>query len=292
MEHGTREIRAPDGRRLTVWVGGEGDQFVFIHAGTPEGGRLHDFDLEIAAEHGFTCIGYSRPGYANSDRNPGRRVASCAADVLAIADRLGIGSFFTVGRSGGGGHALACAALLPDRVRAAVTVGASAPRHAAGLDWYLGMAGENLREFGAAEAGCEPLRRYLEEKEAGWLSATPDDVPALFGDLLPPGAGDEMTQEEKEFSLESMRNALATGIWGWFDDDVAWVDDWGFDLAGIEVPVAIWHAEDDKFMPPSHGEWLAEKVPGATLHLRGAEKHMSLSKNAFSEMLDRLVEAG
>lgn len=275
-----------------VWVGGEGDEFVFIHAGTPESGRLHDFDVEVARECGFTCIGYSRPGYPRSDRHPGRRIVDCAGDVLAIVDALGIDSFFTVGRSGGGPHALACAALLQDRVRAAATVGSNAPRQASGLDWHAGMAVENLEEFGAAETGYERLREHLERKATSWLSAAPDDVPALFGDLLPDGVAREMTQEGREFSLESMRNALTTGIWGWFDDDVATIEDWGFDLASVEVPVAIWHAEeDDKFIPPAHGKWLAENVSGASLHLWPAEEHLSMSKNAFGEMLDRLLKA-
>lgn len=293
MECGTREIRAPDGRRLSVWIGGRGDEVVLIHAGTPEGGRLHGFDVEIAAQHGFTCVGYSRPGYADSDRRPGRRMADCAGDVLAIADALEIDSFFTVGRSGGGPHALACAALLPSRVRAVVTVGSNAPRQADGIDWHAGMGAENLKEFGAAETGHEALLEYLEEKAARWYAAGPDDVPDIFGDLLPAGAGRDITQEEREFSIESMRHALATGIWGWFDDDVATIEDWGFEPADIEVPVTIWHAEkDDKFIPTTHAKWLAENIPNASLHLRPAEEHMSLPKNAFGEMLDHFLLTG
>ncbi len=292
MESGTREVRTPDGRRLSVWVGGEGDEFVLIHAGTPETGRLHDFDVEVAGECGFTCIGYSRPGYPDSDRSPGRRIVDCAADALAIADALGIDSFFTVGRSGGGGHALACAARLGGRVRAAVTVGSSAPRQADGLDWYAGMSAANQEEFGMAEGGGEACRAYLEREAAGWLAAGPDDVPALFGDRLSDRVKRAMTPGDKLFSLEAMRRALAAGIWGWFDDDVAWISDWGFELAEIEVPVAIWHAGNDKFIPPSHGEWLAENIPGASFHLQPAEEHMSLSKNAYGEVLDRLRAAG
>lgn len=258
----------------------------------PESGRLHDFDVKVAGECGFTCIGYSRPGYPDSDRAPGRRVVDCAGDVLAIADALGIDSFFTVGRSGGGGHALACAARLAGRVRAAVTVGSSAPRRADGLDWYAGMAVTNQEEFGAAEAGREACREYLEREATRWLLADPDDIPALFGDRLSDRAKQGMTQDDKRFSMEAMGRALEAGIWGWFDDVMASVEDWGFDLAEIEVPVAIWHAGNDKFIPPSHGEWLAESIPGASLHLEQSEEHMSLSKNAYGEMLDRLRAAG
>jgi pimeloyl-ACP methyl ester carboxylesterase len=235
------------------------------------------------------CLGYSRPGYADSDRHPGRRIADCAGDALAIIDALGIDSLFTVGRSGGGPHALACAALLPNRVRAVVAVGSNVPRQADGIDWYAGMAVENVEEFGAAEAGHEALREHLEEKAAKWRSASPADVPDLFGGLLPDAARQKLTREDREFTVESMRNALATGIWGWFDDDMATVWDWGFDPVSIEVPATIWHAEEDRFIPPSHGRWLAENVPGASLHLDSTEEHQSLSKNAFGEMLDQFL---
>jgi pimeloyl-ACP methyl ester carboxylesterase len=151
------------------------------------------------------------------------------------------------------------------------------------------MATENVNEFGAAEAGEEPLREHLDGKAEGWRLAGPDDVPALFGDLLPDGAGQKMKQEEKELSLETMRDVFATGFWGWLDDDMACVSDWGFDLTSIEVPVSIWHAEQDAFIPPPHGMWLADNVPGAALCLCPGE-HMWVSKEAFGEMLDRLLE--
>lgn len=173
-----------------------------------------------------------------------------------------------------------------------MTVGSSAPRQADGLDWYAGMAVANQEEFGAAEAGGEAFRAYLEREAARWLSADPDDVPDLFGDRLSELAKRDMTQEDKRFSLETMRKALEAGIWGWLDDDIAGVDDWGFDLTEIEMPVAIWHAGNDRFIPPSHAEWLAGQIPGASLHIEHSEEHMSLSKNAYGEMLDRLRAAG
>jgi pimeloyl-ACP methyl ester carboxylesterase len=237
-------------------------------------------------------VAYSRPGYPGSDRDPGRRVADCAGDVSAIADVLGIDSFFTIGLSCGGPYALASAALLPGRIRAAATVGSNAPRQANGIEWHAGMGAENLEEFGAAESGSDVLREYLTKEATKWRSATIDDVPTLFGDRLSDDdARLRLTQEQKEGSVESIQKAVATGIWGWFDDDMASIGAWGFDLSSIKAPVSIWHGgEDDKFIPSAHGEWLAENVPGATLHLRPEEDHLSIS-DKFGEVLDHLLMA-
>jgi pimeloyl-ACP methyl ester carboxylesterase len=294
VKAGAREVWTPDGRRLAVWVDGEGDDFVLFHSGTPEDGALdmHRSRIEAAAERGLTCIGYSRPGYPYSDRHPGRRIVDCADDVLAIVDALAVDSFFTVGWSGGGPYALACAARLGNRIRAAATVGSNAPRRAAGLDWYAGMGAENVAEFGAAEEGSAALEEYLEREAAKWRTAEPEDVFVHFGDLLPDDARQTMSVEELEIALASMRNAVRTGIWGWFDDDTATVADWGFDPACIEVPVAVWHGgEEDKFIPCAHGEWLVEAIPDAVPCFRPAADHMTMA-SSFEEIFDSLRARG
>ena len=145
---------------------------VLFHTGTPDDRPLFAPLVEAGVERGLRHLSYSRPGYGDSDRNAGRTLADCADDVSAIADALGVEAFFTVGWSGRGPHALACAALLPERVRAAATIASVAPRRAAGLDWLAGMGEENLAEFAAAEAGEEELRAYL-ETEAESLAAVP-----------------------------------------------------------------------------------------------------------------------
>jgi pimeloyl-ACP methyl ester carboxylesterase len=247
---------------------------------------------EAAAERGLVCIGYSRPGYPYSDRRPGRRIVDCSEDVLAIVDALGIDSFFTVGWSGGGPHALACGARLADRVRAVATVGSNAPRHADGLDWYEGMGAENVAEFGAAERGPDALQPYLEREAGKWQTAKPADVFTHFAGLLSETARETMTVEQLEIAVESMRNALKTGIWGWFDDDTATVGDWGFDPAEIEVPVAIWHGgEQDNFIPSAHGEWLANAIPSAIPCFRPAADHLTMA-TAFDEIFGSLLAGG
>jgi pimeloyl-ACP methyl ester carboxylesterase len=151
------------------------------------------------------------------------------------------------------------------------------------------MGDENLAEFGAAEISPDALEEHLRREAAGWLVAKPEDVLVHFEGLLPDTAREDMTPEELESAAKSMQNALATGIWGWFDDDMASIMDWGFDPASIEVPVAIWHAgENDKFIPTAHGKWLAKAIPHATFYVRPKEDHISLGKQ-FDKIFDSLL---
>src|SRR4051812_49628842 len=110
-----------------------------MHHGTPSGGAPARWMAQDAASRGALLVGYDRPGYGGSARNPGRTVGDAAADTAAIADAFGAQQFRTWGVSGGGPHALACAALLPDRVVAAACLASVAPYDAAGLDYLAGM---------------------------------------------------------------------------------------------------------------------------------------------------------
>ena len=286
------EVTAADGRRLILHVSGPEDgEPLITHNGTPETGPMFEPQVEAGAERGLRHISYSRPGYGESDRHPGRTVADAAADVAAIADALEIDSFFTVGWSGGGPHTLACAALLPERVRAAASIAGVAPHDAEGLDWTAGMGAENLEEFAAAEAGDEELQTFLEGERESFGDVTGEDVIESLGDLVSEADRKALTGEFGEHLAGNAREALSTGIWGWFDDDMAFLADWGFDLGDIDVPVAIWQGGDDRFVPAAHGDWLAEHVSGATAHLRPEEGHLSLQILAYGEILDGLLDA-
>ncbi|HEY0717961.1 MAG TPA: alpha/beta fold hydrolase, partial [Streptosporangiaceae bacterium] len=115
-----RTVSTPDGRVLAVEEAGDPDGLpVLVHNGTPNSRHLYGPTVADAGARGLRIIGYDRPGYGGSSPQPGRTVASCAADVRAICAALGIGRLVTWGISGGGPHLLATAALLPDLVAAA-----------------------------------------------------------------------------------------------------------------------------------------------------------------------------
>jgi pimeloyl-ACP methyl ester carboxylesterase len=288
----TISIAGPRGRRLDVEIAGPDDgRTVIFHNGTPSAGSLFAPLVDAGASRGLRHVSYSRPGYAGSDRHEGRTVADCATDVTAIADELEIEEFFTVGVSGGGPHALACTALLPDRVIAAATIGGVAPRNAEGLDWFAGMGEENLEEFAAAEAGAKQLLAHLEHEAAGIAGADPSAIAATLDGLLSPVDRSALSGAFAEHFAENMRTGLAHGVWGWFDDDIAHLSDWDFDLGAITRTVTIWQGRQDQFVPFAHGEWLARHVPGARAQLRDEHGHLSISVGAYGPVLDDLLGA-
>jgi pimeloyl-ACP methyl ester carboxylesterase len=290
VERTALDVETPDGRRLDVeWAGPEDGDAVLFHTGTPGAGSLFEPLLEAGTERGLRHVSYSRPGYGDSDRHSGRTVADCAHDVVTIADHLGIDRFYATGQSGGGPHALACAALLPDRIYSAATTACVAPFDAEGLDWLAGMGQENLDEFAAQQAGHAELQAFLEKSAKEFGDLTGEQVLTALGDLIADADTAVLSDEYAEHVAASLREALRNGIWGWFDDDEAAVGDWGFDLGEIEVPVTIWQGDEDRMVPFAHGKWMAEHVSGAKARLLPGEGHLSLALGNYGDVLDGLI---
>lgn len=287
-------FEAADGRCIYARLAGPEDgETLFFHTGTPGSRHLWEEHVSEGAKRGLRHICCSRPGYEGSDRQQGRRFADCVADISVVADALGVDRFYVVGVSVGANFALACAALLPEQVISAAAMAAFAPRAAAGLSWRAGMSEQNLREFAALEAGPARLEQYITRQiaEYGSITTAKQLAAGMEGFFSEPDA-EVSTGSFLEFQLEDCLRLGRDGIWGWYDDDWAIWEDWGFDLAQIEVPVSIWHGGKDKFIPLAHGEWLAANVPGARAHLLPDEGHMSLWVRHYGAVLDELLGVG
>ncbi|WP_206785533.1 alpha/beta fold hydrolase [Amycolatopsis sp. MtRt-6] len=272
------ELALPGGRALHVYdTGGPGRLAVFWHHGTPNTGAPPGPLLPLAAELGVRFVSFDRPGYRTSTAVPGRTVGDVAGCVASVADALGIGSFALLGHSGGGSHALACAALLPDRVRAVASLAAVAPFDAEGLDWFGGMADASAASLRAAAAGRAAKEKHEDTAEFDPEVFTAADMAALRGSW--------------SWLDEVARAALADGRGGLIDDDLAYVAPWGGDPARITAPVLLVHGEQDRMIPAAHSAWLAERCPDAEYRPSPGDGHLSVLRHA-ADVLTWLADQG
>ena len=257
----TMEVRLPDGRIVVVHAAGEpGAPAVLWHHGSPQTGALLEPVVAAAAAHGLRLAGYGRPGYGGSTPHPGRDVAAAAADVAAIADALGLGRFAVMGASGGGPHALACAALLPERVTAAVTLAGLAPRDRV-ADWFAGMADPGALR--AATRGREARAAFAARRRTSIRPCSRRRTgPRSTAPWAPLGADAGAAHE--------------AGTGGLIDDDVAFAAPWGFALEDLAAPVLVVHGGEDRMVPPAHADALVRDCPRAELWLRPRDGHVSV----------------
>lgn len=285
-------VDAGDGRQLEYLVSGPPDgPALLFQVGTPNAATLIRAVTEPAAALGLRVICYSRPGYGQSTAKPGRTVADCVPDVRAVLEAVAVEKFYTLGWSGGGPHALACAALLPDRCLGAATLAGVAPYPAPGIDFLDGMDESNVAEFSAAFEGVDAVTTFLEPMPAVFGAATGKSVIEGMAGLLSPVDVAALTGEFADDMAAAIRGAVSSGIAGWRDDDLAFVEHWGFALSGITVPVSVWQGRQDRMVPFAHGQWLAANIPGAQAHLFATEGHLSLVAQ-FDTILENLVSTG
>jgi pimeloyl-ACP methyl ester carboxylesterase len=280
-----RVIETADGRILAVQEAGDPEgQPVLVHNGTPNSRHLYRPNARDAAERGLRLIGYDRPGYGGSTPQPGRTHASCAADVRTICGALGIERLGIWGISGGGAHALACAALLPDLAVGVASLAGLAPWGAEGLDWLDGMGQDNLDDFQLLMADKAASRAKMEKDREEMLAATAADLNKALETLLTPTDAAVLTGELAEYLAFSGHEGLAPGSEGWWEDGEAQAGAWGFDVADISVPVMVMHGREDKFVPFGHGQWLAAHIPGVEARLLDHDGHLTLLQNRIPEV--------
>jgi pimeloyl-ACP methyl ester carboxylesterase len=283
-------IQLPDGRDLDIEVTGPGSGEVLVfHHGTPGAATQMRRIQRAAHSRGLRLVTFSRPGYGSSSRRAGRRVVDVVADVAAVLDHLDVERGLVAGWSGGGPAALATGAVLPERVAGVLSIASIAPDGLADLDLTTGMGEENIEEFGLAREGEVALRPLLERAAVGLRQADAAGLVEEMGTLLPDVDRAVLTSEVGEDLVASFAEGLRTGVDGWLDDDLAFVEPWGFDLAQLAVPVFVWQGSDDLMVPFAHGQWLAGAIPGVTPHLERGQGHLSIGVGSIDRMLDELV---
>jgi pimeloyl-ACP methyl ester carboxylesterase len=279
-----------DGRTLEYVISGPEDGPVLLfHHGTPGSLLQKSYFARAAHERGWRLLTYSRAGYGLSARAPNRTVADVVPDMRDLLDTVGVERVMVAGASGGGPHALACAALMPERTSVALTIAGAGP-HGLDLDFLAGMGEDNVNEFGAALEGEQTLRTYLETEATTLRTATAEQFLQAMDSLLPDVDRAVLTGELGQETIAGLQYGIGSSIDGWLDDDLAFTRPWGFDLADIAVPTTIWQGDVDLMVPIAHGQWLGRNVPGARVHLETGQGHLSITVGAADRMLAELAD--
>lgn len=284
-----RDVTLRDGRTLHVYDQGDPDGNVVVqHHGTPGSGLAYPPDIELARERRLRVLSYDRAGYGGSTPKPGRSVVDVVPDIEDVLDTLGVERYGSLGGSGGCPHSFACGARSA-RCLAAAAIAAPAPYEAEGLDWLAGQGEQNQAEWAAASEGPEALEAFLGAEAAELHAATPEQIKEVWATVLPPVDAAVLTGDRAEHFKRSSEHAIAQGIAGWRDDDLAFTKPWGFELAEIRVPTLLWQGVQDKMVPVAHARWLAERIPGVEAHISEEDGHLSIAVGRLGEIYDWLA---
>ena len=275
VEADTRFVTLRDGRRLAYSELGDPDGVPIIHQHGMPGSRLeHEAEPDFYRSMGVRVITPDRPGYGLSDPHFHRRLLDWPSDVEDLADSLGVARFGTIGLSGGGIYALACAAAIPHRLTEVVVTGCPGPMQRPGaLDGtrFLTHAGVWLGAHAPwlLEAGASMVSPFVRRFPGFFVDHFNDGVPPADQRWL------SMPSVSKG-AADTLREAMRPGVWGYVQDIRVLANPWGFDLNDISVPVQLWHGDEDAVIPLHHGRYLASVIPGARLRICPGEGHMLL----------------
>jgi len=286
-------IRLPDGRTLAYaeWGVPQGRPVFYFH-GMP-GSRTFVPDPDAAIQAHVRLISADRPGMGRSDPQPGHAIGDWPADVVALADALGIDRFGVVGWSAGTCYVFACAALIPDRLtKAAGTTSAAAMRYLFGQDDEIRdqLIDDDERTIVAMleEQGRESAERWVADDAADWVRGIAEHPEQMLeGD---DDQGDEWFLEDvqrKDAFAETFREAVRQGAEAMAPQFVAQVAPWGFRLEDITIPLHVWAGAHDGVTPPDRMRLVAEKIPGVTFTVWDDVGHAGLAKH-FAEVLREL----
>ena len=268
-------LQLSDGREFEYFDNGvKSDKAILFLHGTP--GDATAWTKWLKEITSVTAIATSRPGYGLSTRNRGRTVASDLENQSQVLNHLGITSFVAIGWSGGGPHSLNM--TRDSRCVAAFTLAGVGEYGREDLDFLAGMGPENHDEFGEALRGEASITAWMERNAPGFRDVTGEQMIEAFGGLIGDADKRALTPQVADESAATMRRALAQSFTGWIDDDLAFVQDFGFDIHDIDKPVVIWQGDDDFMVPKAHSNWLASHIPGSQLRFVPGHGHISLGE--------------
>ncbi len=283
-----RTLRLPDGRRLGYAEFGDphGWSVLYFH-GFP-GSRLEARLADAAANRqGVRLLAIDRPGYGLSDSLPKRSLLDWPKDVALFADALGLAQFSLLGVSGGGPFALACAAVLPGRIRGVTLVCPLGPLSDPACRSYQPWLSNAIIRIGHR---FPDTIRWLGRQLGRQVAHRPDMIVKILSLIASPVDRKLLKQADiRETLLASGRQAFVQGRGGVACDMEIYGAGWGFDPATIVLPITIWQGSEDRTVYPAMAEFLADRLSASRLNLIDGEGHFSLPVRHMDSILSELT---
>lgn len=261
MDYAGRDesIHRADGRRISWCEFGDlrGCPLIYCH-GMP-GSRFEGaLFARATAVRGMRLIALDRPGYGDTSPLPARALGDEVMDVEAVVDALKVSRFDVLGFSGGGPHAMACAARLSDRVRRVGLISTQAPLDRVGTE---GMADGFRQMWDLAAADFPAFEQALE----GAVAAAGDAYELLLGGAPPVDRAILQSDSVSDPYRQSLAEAMRQGLAGMFEDARALASPWSFDVTELGQSTSIWHGVGDTNVPIGMGRFLERSLPDARL---------------------------
>ncbi|HSG16918.1 MAG TPA: alpha/beta hydrolase [Anaerolineae bacterium] len=285
MERMNRQIKLKDGRMLgyAEYGAAEGKPILCFHGfpGSRLDGLIFDPD-DLATEMGARLIVADRPGMGLSDFKSGRQFLEWPDDVTELADALNINRFAVLAASGGGPYGHACAYKIPEQLTATAIVCGMGPSEAPGA-----------REGGAWTYPGKPslIRRLLLILTVRGLRSAPDRFETQMLEMVSEPDRRLMVDRPElvTLTLESLQEALRSGIGGIHHEAGLYTRPWGFQLQDIDAEVHLWHGEQDNNVPVSVGRYVAGALPNCSATILADEGHFSILRDQVPEILKVLL---
>jgi pimeloyl-ACP methyl ester carboxylesterase len=229
---------------------------------------------DLAKKYGMRLICPDRPGIGLSDFQPGRRLSDWEQTMTDLAAHVGADNWHVIAWSGGGPYVLASALLMPKRLLSASIICGAPPLTFLGdreMFWIYRLLIQLRKLLPTLLAGILKIGACIARMRQGSF------IQRSLLKML--GAEDRrILSEPKVFKVvcEATLGALDSPAAHVISDADIYLNEWGFEVSRIGIPVHFWHGKQDRNIDWTYSQRLASLIPHAITHFSEHDGHYSL----------------
>ena len=127
------------------------------------------------------------------------------------------------------------------------------------------------------------MERGIQEKPDEIIDQTRQNMPIIDAKVMDDG-------NHWAWFIDDLREAFKAGVQGPSWDVILYAQPWEFHLEDIQVPVYLWHGEQDTNAPVAMAYYVAGAIPDCCAHITPELGHLSVVINKAEEALAILTK--